>query len=102
MGGSASALRQDVILAHRQNRRGRRHWSRDRIRRRGDRAMSMEGRMTVCNMSMKAARVMAWGPDDTTTPNGRPAGTRPKGCNGTRHTRCGNCAVGNRCVFDCR
>ena len=59
----------DLILAHhRHDRRRRRHRPRDRVpRRRRSRALDMEERMTVCNMSIEAgARAGMIAPDETT------------------------------------
>jgi 3-isopropylmalate/(R)-2-methylmalate dehydratase large subunit len=52
---------------HRQDRHRRRYRRRDRIRGQHHRAMSMEGRMTVCNMAIEAgARAGMIAVDDTT------------------------------------
>jgi 3-isopropylmalate/(R)-2-methylmalate dehydratase large subunit len=52
---------------HRQIRRGRRHGLRVRVHRRGHPPLSMEGRMTICNMSIEGgSRAGLIAPDDTT------------------------------------
>ena len=96
----------DGKLAARRHRQGHhpRHHRRDRHRRRhrlrieyaGEaiRALSMEGRMTVCNMSIEGgARAGLVAPDEKTFAylKGRPKA--PKGAPGTRR-----CATGRRCT----
>ena len=60
---------------------GGRHWLRARICRRGVRALSMEGRMTMCNMTIEGgARAGMVAPDETTIAylEGRPFVPRGK------------------------
>ena len=66
------------------------------------RALSMEGRMTVCNMSIEAgARAGMIAPDDTTFAylEGRPARTEGRRL-GARARRVARAADGRRAVFD--
>ena len=66
---------------HRQDRHRRRHRLCDRIRRRAMRALSMEGRMTLCNMAIEAgARAGMIGVDERTIEylRGRPFAPKPE------------------------
>ena len=70
---------------HRPDRHGGRHRPRHRVPRPAIRSLSMEGRMTVCNMSIEAgARAGMVAPDDMTFAYLEGATTRPKARPGRR------------------